>query len=290
MGAWQMSSRRKPLHGETQCSIWRKKRLLICLGRRRGSQRYENPAGGRSAQSSPTPYRIRATSMRILLIEDDRPIARGIQSSLEQAGFTVDMVHDGIFAEQALTQNRHELVILDLGLPGIDGMTLLSRFRQGNRHTPVIILTARDELHDRVQGLNSGADDYMLKPFEPAELEARIRAVMRRSGPHGDVPRPEVSLGGLRLSGVDRRIFNDEKPLELSPREFAVLEMLLLRHGRVVSKAQLQDHLTHFGGDLGDTAIEVYVHRVRKKLENCRVEIVTVRGFGYLLQEIRQAA
>jgi DNA-binding response OmpR family regulator len=206
--------------------------------------------------------------MRILLIEDDRPIARGIQSSLEQAGFTVDMVHDGIFAEQALAQNRHELVILDLGLPGIDGMTLLSRFRQSNRHTPVIILTARDE----------------------QELEARIRAVMRRSGPHGDVPRPEVSLGGLRLSGVDRRIFNDEKPLELSPREFAVLEMLLLRHGRVVSKAQLQDHLTHFGGDLGDTAIEVYVHRVRKKLENTRVEIVTVRGFGYLLQEIRQAA
>lgn len=202
--------------------------------------------------------------MRLLLIEDDRPIARGIQSSLEQAGFTVDMVHDGIFAEQALTQNRHELVILDLGLPGIDGMTLLSRFRQSNRHTPVIILTARDELNDRVQGLNSGADDYMLKPFEPTELEARIRAVMRRSGPHGDMPRPEVSLGGVRLSGVDRRIFNDDKPLELSPREFAVLEMLLLRHGRVVSKAQLQDHLTHFGGDLGDTAIEVYVHRVRK--------------------------
>ncbi|HKT91069.1 MAG TPA: response regulator transcription factor, partial [Paraburkholderia sp.] len=158
--------------------------------------------------------------MRLLLIEDDRPIARGIQSSLEQAGFTVDMVHDGIFAEQALTQNRHELVILDLGLPGIDGMTLLSRFRQSNRHTPVIVLTARDELNDRVQGLNSGADDYMLKPFEPAELEARIRAVMRRSGPHGDVPRPEVSLGGVRLSGVDRRIFNDDKPLELSPREF----------------------------------------------------------------------
>ena len=218
--------------------------------------------------------------MRLLLIEDDRPIARGIQSSLEQAGFTVDMVHDGIFAEQALTQNRHELVILDLGLPGIDGMTLLSRFRQSNRHTPVIVLTARDELNDRVQGLNAGADDYMLKPFEPAELEARIRAVMRRSGPHSEVPRPEVSLGGVRLSGVDRRIFNDDKALEL----------LLMRHGRVVSKAQLQDHLTHFGGDLGDTAIEVYVHRVRKKLENCRVEIVTVRGFGYLLQEIRQAS
>jgi two-component system, OmpR family, response regulator len=226
--------------------------------------------------------------MSILLIEDDRPIARGIQSGLEQSGFTVDMVHDGVFAEQALAQNRHELVILDLGLPGIDGMTLLSRFRQANRHTPVIVLTARDEPSDRVQGLNGGADDYMIKPFEPTELEARIRAVLRRSGRNSEVPRPEVRLGGMRMSGVDRRIFNDEKALELSPREFAVLELLLMRHGRVVSKAQLQDHLTHFGGDLGDTAIEVYVHRVRKKLEHCRVEIVTVRGFGYLLQEIRQ--
>lgn len=227
--------------------------------------------------------------MRILLIEDDRPIARGIQGSLEQAGFVVDMAHDGIFAEQALAQNRHDMVILDLGLPGIDGMTLLSKFRQSNRHTPVIILSARDELEDRVQGLTSGADDYMIKPFEPAELIARLRALARRSGPHNDIPRPEVSMGGLRLSGVDRRIFNDEKALELSPREFAVLELLLLRHGRVVSKAQLQDHLTHFGGDLGDTAIEVYVHRVRRKLDGCRAEIVTVRGFGYLLQEIRSA-
>ena len=129
--------------------------------------------------------------MRLLLIEDDRPIARGIQSSLEQAGFTVDMVHDGIFAEQALAQNRHELVILDLGLPGIDGMTLLTRFRQTNRHTPVIVLTARDELNDRIQGLNSGADDYMLKPFEPAEVIARIRNHLkraRRSQPFAHLP------------------------------------------------------------------------------------------------------
>lgn len=222
--------------------------------------------------------------MRLLLIEDDRAIARGIQSRLEENGFVVDMVHDGQPAEQLMAQNRHDLVILDLGLPGIDGMTLLNRFRQTNRHTPVIILTARDELDDRVRGLSSGADDYIVKPFEPAELEARIRAVARRSGSQGELPRPEVSLGNLRLSGVDRRIFNGDKALEVSPREFAVLELLLLRHGRVVSKAQLQDHLTYFGGDLGDTAIEVYVHRVRRKLENCGVEIVTVRGFGYLLQ------
>ena len=226
--------------------------------------------------------------MRLLLIEDDRPIARGIQSSLEQAGFTVDMVHDGIFAEQALAQNRHELVILDLGLPGIDGMTLLTRFRQTNRHA-----RHRADRTRRAERPDPGPElrrrRLHAQAVRAGRAEARIRAVMRRS-PHSDMPRPEVSLGGVRLSGVDRRIFNDDKPLELSPREFAVLEMLLLRHGRVVSKAQLQDHLTHFGGDLGDTAIEVYVHRVRKKLEQCRVEIVTVRGFGYLLQEIRQTA
>jgi len=228
--------------------------------------------------------------MRILLAEDDPDLSRQLKQALADADYAVDHAPDGEEAHFLGDTEPYDAVILDLGLPGIDGMTLLARFRQSNRHTPVIILTARDELNDRVQGLNSGADDYMLKPFEPTELEARIRAVMRRSGPHGDMPRPEVSLGGVRLSGVDRRIFNDDKPLELSPREFAVLEMLLLRHGRVVSKAQLQDHLTHFGGDLGDTAIEVYVHRVRKKLEQCRVEIVTVRGFGYLLQEIRQPA
>jgi two-component system OmpR family response regulator len=227
--------------------------------------------------------------MRILLIEDDRPIARGIQSGLEQSGMTVDLIHDGVFAEQALTHNKHDLVILDLGLPGIDGMTLLQRFRKNNQTTPVIILTARDEVHDRVQGLNNGADDYIVKPFEPAELEARIHAVLRRKGPSGEPMRPEIMLGGMRLSGVDQRVFQDGKPIELSPREFAVLEMLLVRHGRVISKAQLQDHLTRSGRDIGDTAIEVYIHRVRKKIEHCRVEIVTVRGFGYLLQEQRQA-
>jgi two-component system OmpR family response regulator len=227
--------------------------------------------------------------MRILLIEDDRPIARGIQIGLEQSGMTVDLVHDGVLAEQALAHHKHDLVILDLGLPGIDGMTLLRRFRKNNQVTPVIILTARDEVHDRVQGLNSGADDYIVKPFEPAELEARVNAVLRRKGPGGEPMRPEIMLGGMRLSGVDQRVFQDGKPIELSPREFAVLEMLLVRHGRVISKAQLQDHLTRTGRDIGDTAIEVYIHRVRKKIEHCRVEIVTVRGFGYLLQEQRPA-
>ncbi|CAG2132558.1 Transcriptional regulatory protein tctD [Cupriavidus yeoncheonensis] len=229
--------------------------------------------------------------MRILLIEDDRQIASGVEAGLTRAGHQVRVVHDGVYATEHLLREQHDLVILDLGLPGIDGMTLLARYRARNRTTPVIILTARDELEDKLSGLNAGADDYLVKPFALPELEARVRVLLRRSQ-HGEaVPDRDVRLGRLRLSGNDRRMFIDGKPLELSPREFAVLELLLQRQGRVVSKAQLQDHLATFahpageGGDtVGDTAIEVYVHRVRKKLEESDVEIMTVRGFGYLLQ------
>jgi two-component system, OmpR family, response regulator len=223
--------------------------------------------------------------MKILLVEDDRPIARAIQSQLEQAGHVVDMVHDGIFAEQALEQRRHELIILDLGLPGIDGMTLLRRMRQAKRPEPVLALTARDAVEDRVAGLDAGADDYLVKPFEPSELEARIRALSRRASGQSAPSGPDVAFAGLRLSGEERRIYNGSTPMELSPREFAVIEALLLRGGRVVSKSQLQSHLARFGGDVGDAAIEVYVHRARKKLDGSGSEIVTLRGFGYLLQE-----
>lgn len=222
--------------------------------------------------------------MRLLLIEDDPSIAHGLQHQLEENGCTINTVHEGKQAEHILSRNQHDLIILDLGLPDMDGLSLLQKFRETNRHTPVIILSARSELNTRLQGLTAGADDYITKPFEPSELEARIRAVVRRSNAQGELPRPEITLADVRLSGVDRRIFHGDKPLDLSPREFAVLEMLLLKHGRVVSKTQLQNHLTYFGGELGDTAIEVYVHRVRKKIAACRVEIVTVRGFGYLLQ------
>jgi two-component system, OmpR family, response regulator len=229
--------------------------------------------------------------MRILLIEDDRQIASGVEAGLSRAGHQVRVVHDGVYATDHLLKEQHDLVILDLGLPGIDGMTLLARYRARNRTTPVLILTARDELEDKLSGLNAGADDYLVKPFALPELEARVRVLLRRSQ-HGEAaPERDVRLGRLRLSGNDRRMFVDGRPLELSQREFAVLELLLQRQGRVVSKAQLQDHLATFahpageGGDtVGDTAIEVYVHRVRKKLEDADVEIVTVRGFGYLLQ------
>ncbi|CBJ41423.1 response regulator transcription factor [Ralstonia solanacearum] len=231
--------------------------------------------------------------MRILLIEDDRAIASGIHAGLTQAGHRVLAVHDGVFAVEHLARQSHDLVILDLGLPGIDGMTLLSQYRARDRGTPVLILTARDSLQNKVDGLNAGADDYLLKPFEMLELVARVQALLRRRGDNGEpMPRPDIVVGRLRMSGAERRIFVDAAALELSPREFAVLELLMLRQGRVVSKVQLQDHLASFGHALGeaghdvvgDTAIEVYVHRVRRKIEQTEAEIVTVRGFGYLLQ------
>ncbi|CAJ0813342.1 response regulator transcription factor [Ralstonia flaminis] len=237
--------------------------------------------------------------MRILLIEDDRAIASGIHAGLTQAGHRVHTVHDGVFAAEQLAKQTHDLVILDLGLPGIDGMTLLSQFRTRDRATPVLILTARDGLLDKVNGLNAGADDYLLKPFEMLELVARVQALLRRrADPTEPVARPDILVGRLRMSGVERRIFVEAAPLELSPREFAVLELLMLRQGRVVSKVQLQDHLASFGHAIGeashdvvgDTAIEVYVHRVRRKIEHSDAEIVTVRGFGYLLQARGTAA
>lgn len=231
--------------------------------------------------------------MRLLVIEDDRQIASGLRDGLQQAGFTVHLVHDGVFAAEALAQEQHDCVILDLGLPTIDGMTLLQQYRKRNFTTPVLILTARDELQDKVTGLNAGADDYLAKPFDIAELEARIRALLRRTGTLATPSqKQDIRVGLLRLSGSERRIFCGAKPVELSPREFGVLELLMQRVGRVVSKAQIQDHLAvqahgvsdSSGEVVGDTAIEVYVHRVRKKIEQVGVEIVTVRGFGYLLQ------
>ncbi|MCS6766293.1 MAG: response regulator transcription factor [Candidatus Protistobacter heckmanni] len=232
--------------------------------------------------------------MRILLIEDDRQIADAIRNGLAQSGLSVQAVHDGVYAAEALASQACDVVVLDLGLPGIDGMTLLTQFRKKDPDTPVLILTARDDISDRVAGLNAGADDFLVKPFALAELEARLRALLRRSRQAGAGPdRADLRVGRLRLAGSERRIYCDAKPLEFSPREFAVLELLMQRNGRVVSKAQIQDHLAHVGqyaGDagsdpVGDTAIEVYVHRVRKKLEGSGMQIVTLRGFGYLLQQ-----
>lgn len=219
--------------------------------------------------------------MRLLVVEDDAEIADGLTGALRRSGHAVDCVHRGGEALVALDMHTYDLVVLDLGLPDQDGLGVLKTLRGRRDQTPVLVLTARDALRARVQGLDLGADDYMLKPFDYAEFEARIRAITRRAiGGTG----ADLRAGGLLLKAAERRVFIGDVAAELSPREFGVLEILLMRQGRVVGKPQIQSHLCEWDDELTDSAIELYVHRVRRKIEGAGVEIRTVRGFGYLLQ------
>jgi two-component system OmpR family response regulator len=225
--------------------------------------------------------------MKLLLIEDDVQIAQGLARALRRGGDLVEVFGTCVEAQQALRAFSYDLLILDLGLPDRDGATLLRGLREEENHLPVLVLTARDEPGDRVRLLDLGADDYLVKPFDLAELQARSRAIARRAlGRSG----AGISLGRLRFDLGERRAYNAGTPLEISPRELGVLEVLLLRRGRVVSKAQIQQHLCDWGSELTDGAIELYVHRLRRKLEGAGVELRTVRGFGYLLQEPADAS
>ena len=197
------------------------------------------------------------------------------------------VVEDGEAANRALGANTYDLVVLDLALPKLDGMSVLRRLRDRRSHVPVLILTARDTLEDRVAGLDLGADDYMTKPFDLPEFEARVRALIRRGHYHAGT---SMTHGKLRLDTAARRLFHEDEAIELSARELAVIELLLSRQGRVVSKEQMIDHLFGFGDDVGSNAIEVYVHRVRKKLEPFGIDIRTVRGMGYLLDKVDERA
>lgn len=221
--------------------------------------------------------------MRILLVEDDAVLKDGLTRSLQMSGFAVDAVDNGSDAELTLaTHSEYDLLILDLGLPKLDGFEVLRRLRRRNQRMPVLILTARDAVQDRVNGLDLGADDYLTKPFDLLELEARVRALIRRglSGESG-----ELRIGMLRLDTSGRRVFLNDNPLELSAREFGVLEVLMLRADKVVAKEQLAEKLCGWDEGVGDNAIEVYVHRLRKKLIKADVVIRTVRGLGYLLEK-----
>jgi two-component system OmpR family response regulator len=218
--------------------------------------------------------------MRILVVEDDPVLAAALTRALEQSAYAVDLVGDGQAANDALATTGYDLVVLDLALPKVDGLAVLRRLRDRRIQTPVLILTARDTLEDRVLGLDSGADDYLTKPFDLPEFEARVRALIRRA--HGSAGL-ELVHGRLRLDVAARRLFYDDQAIELPARELALIELLLARQGRVVSKEQMIDHLFGFGDDVGSNAIEVYVHRVRRKLEPLGIEIRTVRGMGYLL-------
>jgi len=218
--------------------------------------------------------------MRILIAEDDAIIADGLSRSLRQGGYAVDWAADGVDAEAALLTATYDLLILDLGLPKLSGLDVLKHLRARNSQLPVLILTALDGTGDRVKGLDLGADDYMVKPFELAELEARVRALTRRS----TGTTPTIQCGFLIYDQVGRVAQIQGQPLDLSAREIGLLEILLNRMGRLVSKDQLVDHLCGWGEEVSHNAIEVYVHRLRKKLEAGGVKIATVRGLGYCLE------
>jgi two-component system OmpR family response regulator len=225
--------------------------------------------------------------MRVLIVEDDPVLADGLFHSLSRSGYAVDCARHGEEADHMLVSQTYDLAILDLGLPKLDGFEVLRRLRARGSAVPVLILTARDGLQDRVKGLDLGADDYIAKPFELAELEARIRALIRR-GQFG--ASAQLVQGRLTLDTAGRRALLDGKNLALSARELALLEILMLRAGRVVGKEHILERLCNWDEDIGDNAIEVYVHRLRKKLEDSGLRIRTVRGLGYLLEHDEENA
>ncbi len=220
--------------------------------------------------------------MRILIVEDDPILGDGLSRSLSDSSYAVDWAKDGIKADYLLSQTSYDAIILDLGLPKLNGLEVLRRLRLRNTRIPVLILTARDDVEDRVAGLDLGADDYLAKPFDLAELEARLRALIRRSH---DGAEGVMEFGNLRYDMNGQRVFIAGEPVDLSAREIGVFQILALRAGRVVSKEQLLDHLCSYGEEVLPNAVEVYVHRLRKKLENSQVMIRTIRGLGYLLEK-----
>ncbi|MGN6578802.1 MAG: response regulator [Bordetella sp.] len=224
--------------------------------------------------------------MRILIAEDDSILADGLSRSLRRGGYAVDVVGDGSAADLALASQTFDLLILDLGLPQLAGLEVLRRLRARQSLLPVLILTAADSVEQRVQGLDLGADDYMAKPFALSELEARVRALTRRGAGGGSTL---VRHGRLVFDQTGRVASVEDQPLDLSAREVGLLEILLARTGRMVSKNQLVDHLCEWGDEVTTNAIEVYVHRLRKKLEPSGVKIVTVRGLGYCLEREQSA-
>lgn len=219
--------------------------------------------------------------MCILIVEDDPVLADGLTRSLRGSDYAVDAANDGGEADHVLTAQSYDLVILDLGLPKLDGYEVLRRLRRRGSKTPVLLLTARDALDDRVKGLDLGGDDYLTKPFDLPELEARVRALIRRGQSGGG---SSLVHGALTLDTVGRRATLSGEPLDLSARELGVLEVLMLRSGRVVNKDQLAEQLYGWDEEVGPNAIEVYVHRLRRKLEPAGVAIRTIRGLGYLLE------
>jgi len=218
--------------------------------------------------------------MRLLLIEDDVMVGRALQRGLVQAGFSVDWVRDGRQAEHSLADDSHDLAILDLGLPKVDGMVLLKALRARGKGLPILIASARDTVRDRIAGLEAGADDYVLKPFDLDELIARVRALLRRHAGSGS---PVLRCGTLCLDPSKRTVTLDGELVELSAREFSLLEALMQRPGDVLSREKLEESIYGWGEEVASNAIEVHLHHLRRKLGAQRIR--NVRGVGYRIVE-----
>jgi two-component system OmpR family response regulator/two-component system response regulator QseB len=216
--------------------------------------------------------------MRILVVEDDSLLGDAIQAGLQELGNAVDWVRDGVAAEQALAAQEYAAVVLDLGLPRTSGLEVLQRLRARRSPVPVLILTARDTVEDRILGLDAGADDYLIKPFDMGELAARLRALTRRAGGQ---PAPVLKNDGVELDLAAHRVSFNGRPVELSVREFALLHALMRNAGRVLTRAQLEEQLYAWGEEVESNAVEVHVHRLRRKLAPDLIH--TVRGVGYMI-------
>ncbi|MEX1826233.1 response regulator [Luteibacter sp. CQ10] len=220
--------------------------------------------------------------MRILLAEDDASIAAAVRASLEQSGHAVDHVNDGLSADTALRGHDYDLLVLDLGLPSLDGSDVLARARKRGSGVPVLVITAREGLKERVRVLDLGADDYLVKPFALVEFEARVRALARRRTSNGT---PEFRIARLRLDIPGHRAWVGDAPLDLTAREFGLIEALATRADKVTSRAQLVEALCNWDEDLTDNGLDIALHRLRKKLQGSGTNVRTIRGLGYLLEE-----
>ena len=216
--------------------------------------------------------------MRILVVEDDSLLGDAIQAGLRELGNAVDWVRDGVSASHALETETYSAVVLDLGLPRLSGLEVLRKLRARGDPLPVLILTARDTVEDRIRGLDAGADDYLIKPFDMGELAARLRALSRRAGGH---PAPVLAIAGVELDPAAHRVTHRGAPVELSAREFALLQDLMLNAGRVLTRAQLEEKLYAWGEEIESNAVEVHIHRLRRKLSPELIQ--TLRGVGYMI-------